>query len=114
MKPAIVWQLRDQAAFERALDLQFSRVPKKDEMIDGFRRRFVEGVERMASRTTFDPTAEHMVKYTSQQMGYSPRKPGEQGSPPGPVEEWLEVRYRFVDDGKTAEVVSVRSAKFDI
>lgn len=110
VKPIIVWQLRDQAAFDRAMDLQFGRLPNKREIIDGFRQRFIEGVERMASSKPFDPTAEHTVKYRLQRKGY--QEAGDPPPPEEPVEEWLEVRYRFVDGGKTAEVISVTSAKF--
>lgn len=110
MKPAIVWQLRHQQAFDRAMERQLSRVPNKQEIVERFRQHFVDSVERLASRKPFDPTAEHTVKYKTQRKGY--QEAGDPPPPAQPVEEWLEVRYRFVDAGKTAEIVSVISAKF--
>ncbi len=94
------------------MELQFARVPKKQQVIDGFRQRFTEGIERMVLRESFDPTAEYSVKYTIQRKGY--QNAGDPRPPEEPVEEWLEVRYRFVDDGSTVEVVSVTSTKFSI
>ncbi len=94
------------------MEMQFARVPNKQKIIDQFRQHLIEGVERMAAREPFDATTEQVVKYTMQKKGY--QKTGDPPPPEEAVEEWLEVRYRFVEDGKTAEIVSVTSAKFPI
>lgn len=128
MKPAIVWRLRDQAAFDRAMELQFGRFPNK-KIIDLFLERLNIAVERAAVRTSFDPNAEHSMKIGVKRVAYQvrpvkppvtpgnqvqpSRKPAEKiTAPVEPAEEWLEVRFRFVDDGKTAEIVSVTSKNF--
>jgi hypothetical protein len=112
MKPVIIWSLRAQAAFDRAMELQFALVPNKDEIIVRFRQRFAEGVAQMAARKPIKPLTEHVVKYTIQRKPYQKR--GHRAPPEEAVEDWLEVRYRFVDDGQTAEVISVTSPKFPI
>ena len=113
MKPAVVWQLHQQRAFDRAMQLQFARVPNNQAIIETFRQQLVEGITRAASREGFAPAAEHTVKY-----GVQIHPPQLIDAPPPPAteaieEEWLEVRYRFVDD-KTAEIVSVTSQTLPI
>jgi len=112
MKPIIIWSLRAQAAFDRAMDLKFSLVPNRHEIIDRFRESFAEGLARMAARKPIDCAAEHTVKYQSQRKPYQKR--GDPPPPEQPIEDWLEVRYRFVDDGQAVEVISVTSPKYPI
>jgi hypothetical protein len=106
MKPAIVWRFNHREAFERALELRFGGVPGAEQIIETFRQQLVDSVERSAVRRPIDPAAEFTVKYGTQRMGYQK----DRGSPPAPgaKEDWLEVRFRIIDE-QTAEITSVTS-----
>src|SRR5690349_6756790 len=108
MKPAIVWRMHQQRAFERALQLQFSRVPKSGQMVERFRQQLVAAVERSVARGPVDPGARFTVKFTSLRARKSSDPPG-----PQPCEEWLEIHYRIIDD-QTAEITSVSSPTLSI
>jgi hypothetical protein len=107
MKPAIVWQLHHRRAFDRAMELRFAGAPNSQEIVERLSQQLIESIARSAARKPFDPAVECAVKY-----GVQNHSPERMGAPPpsaaGAMEEWLEVRYRFVDD-KTAEIVSVIS-----
>jgi hypothetical protein len=63
--------------------------------------------ESIAARQPLDLNREHTMKWTKQRKGY--QKHGEPPPPEGPVEAWLELRYRFLDEGRIVEITSVTS-----
>jgi hypothetical protein len=95
------------------MELGFAGGPNGQEIVEKLSQQLVEGIARSAARKPFDPAVECAVKY-----GFHSHTPQKVGAPPPPpdagtMEEWLEIRYRFVDD-KTAEIVSVTSQTLPI
>jgi hypothetical protein len=93
MKPAIVWRLRDQAAFDRAVALRFAGIPSRFGHIEHMHRSIETAIERAASQTQPADTALSLKFFI------------ERGDTK--EQDWLHVRFRVFDAGATAEILSV-------
>jgi hypothetical protein len=97
MKPKVVWRLRDQVAFDRALELRFAWNPSRSDRfdhMDRIRHTIEKAIEDAAAHTLPDADTERSLKFFTQR--------GDQKE-----QDWLHVRFRVFDAGATAEILSV-------
>jgi len=107
MKPVVIWQLQQQEAFDRAIALRFGQTPRPiPDFIESFRQRLIDGIAACAQKQSPKPLAEYTVQYGLQKHPYQKRGEVAPKQPPAPQEEWLELRYRFIDE-ETVEIIAV-------
>jgi hypothetical protein len=81
-------------------------------VIQDLRERLPEIFEGVIARQPMDFSDEHTMKCTVQRAEYQRRR-----HPPPPEErreKLLELRYRFADEGRVVEIISVASPKYPI
>jgi hypothetical protein len=113
MKPTIVWSLRAQDAWDRLVGgPPVSPWPNTPRTIRDLRERLPDIFEGVIARKPLDFSREHTMKCTVQRTGYQRR--GDPPPPEEPREKLLELCYRFADEGRVVEIISVASPKYPI
>src|SRR5688572_7262292 len=111
MKPTIVWSLRAQNAWDRLVGGPAgSPWPNTARKIRDLRERLPDIFEGVIGRQPLDFSREHTMKCTVERTEYQRRN-----HPPPPEErreKLLELRYRFVDEGRVVEIISVAGPKY--
>ena len=109
MKPTIVWSLRAQDAWNRFVGgPPASPWPKTPRAIQDLRERLPEIFEGVIARQPLDFSREHTMKCSV--LRY--QRHGDLPPPGEPREKLLELRYRFADEGRVVEIISVASPKY--
>ena len=103
MEPRIIWRCRDQAAFDRALELHCASSPERATCIERLRSLIMERIQNLPLRRLSSAT-EFAIGFES--VGYTERH-----TPPQILsrKNLLRVRFRFLDDEDVIEVLSIES-----